>query len=113
VFHDCSTYFSFYWMICVFYSSSILSFSTVQTLQLRVVFVIHCLENFIYLRGSKNFLISVVVFYFLEKKTNWFELFGGCAGIIGLEKNPKKSFYNSYLCNELQNERLFCTRHDN
>jgi hypothetical protein len=20
---------------------------------------------------------------------------------------------NSYLCNELQNERLFCTRHDN
>jgi hypothetical protein len=61
-------YFSFYWMICVFYSFSILYFSTVQTLQLRVVFVIHCLENFIYLRGSKNFLISVVVFYFLKKK---------------------------------------------
>jgi hypothetical protein len=86
-------YFSFYWMVCVFYSFSILYFSTVQTLQLRVVFVIHCLENFIYLRGSKNFLISVVVFYFLKKKTNWFELFGGCAGIIGLEKkNAKKSF---------------------
>jgi hypothetical protein len=61
-------YFSFYWMVCVFYSFSILYFSTVQTLQLRVVFVIHCLENFIYLRGSKNFLISVVVFYFLKKK---------------------------------------------
>jgi hypothetical protein len=84
-------YFSFYWMICVFYSFSILYFSTVQTLQLRIVFVIHCLENFIYLRGSKNFLISVPsCILFSKKKTNWFELFGGCAGIIGLEKKCKK-----------------------